>query len=240
MADMDPIMEIALSYDLFVIEDAAQAIGAEYKGRRAGSIGQLGCFSFFPSKNLGGFGDGGMVTTNDPELADQVKLLRNHGYGPKYYNKVVGGNFRLDAIQAAVLRVKLNYLDRWTEARQRNADIYRRLFAEIELTSEQGLVLPTDHPDYRHIYNQFVIRASQRDRLMAYLRERQIGTEIYYPVPMHLQECFANLGYQVSDLPISERAATETLALPIYSELTEVTLVAVVMVIGDFCADEAA
>jgi dTDP-4-amino-4,6-dideoxygalactose transaminase len=235
MADMDQIMEIAQRHNLYVIEDAAQAIGAEYKGHRAGSIGHLGCLSFFPSKNLGGFGDGGMVTTNDPKLADRVKLLRNHGYRPKYYNSAIGGNFRLDAIQAAVLRVKLSYLDRWTEARQRNTTIYRRLFADARITESETVVLPTEIPHSRHVYNQFVIRVSQRDHLMAYLKERQIGTEIYYPLPMHLQECFTDLGYRAGDLSMSEHAANETLGLPIYPELTEDMLAAVVGVVTDFC-----
>jgi dTDP-4-amino-4,6-dideoxygalactose transaminase len=224
MAEMDPIMEIAGRHNLFVIEDAAQAIGAEYKGRRAGSIGHLGCFSFFPSKNLGAFGDGGMVTANDPDLADRVKLLRGHGARPKYYHKYVGGNFRLDALQAAVLRVKLKYLDEWTAARQRNAARYRQLFAETGLAedgvSHSRVILPTKQPDCRHIYNQFVIRTEQRDALMAHLKARQIGTEVYYPVPMHLQECFADLEYGAGDFPESERAALETLAIPVYPELT--------------------
>jgi dTDP-4-amino-4,6-dideoxygalactose transaminase len=265
MTEMDPIMEIASRHNLYVIEDAAQAIGSEEKGRRAGSIGHFGCFSFFPSKNLGGFGDGGMVTANDPQLADMVKLLRNHGYRPKYYNKVVGGNFRLDAIQAAVLRVKLKYLDQWTEARQRNAARYRDLFAEAELvinpeslsstsasgsrvrtgdgdgqtsplSEAAGVVLPTEAADRRHIYNQFVIRSGQRDQLMNHLKERKIGTEIYYPVPMHLQECFADLGHQAGEFPASECAANETLALPIYPELTEEMMSTVVEAIADFYA----
>ena len=258
MAEMDQIMEIAHRYKLYVIEDAAQAIGAEYKGRRAGSIGHLGCFSFFPSKNLGGFGDGGMVTTNDPGLADRIQLLRNHGYRPKYYNKVIGGNFRLDAIQAAVLRVKLRYLDQWTEARRRNAETYRRLFTELIIESQshprlnnnchgnrykefvsnpvantQGIVTPFEHPDCYHVYNQFVIRSSQRDKLMTYLKEHQIGTEIYYPLPLHLQECFTDLGYRRGDFPVSECAANQTLALPIYPELTEEMLASVAVVISD-------
>lgn len=257
MADMDPIMELAQRHNLTVIEDAAQAIGSEYKGRRAGSIGHFGSFSFFPSKNLGGFGDGGMLTTNDPELADRVKLLRNHGYRPKYYNKVVGGNFRLDAIQAAVLRVKLKYLDGWTEARQRNAARYRDLFNEAELSVNPevaqtsagadagpgsplagvaGVVLPFEAPERRHIYNQFVIRGDRRDELMAFLKARKIGTEIYYPVPMHQQECFANLGNKAGDFPESERAAAETLALPIYPELTAEMMATVVGAIADFYA----
>ena len=261
MTGMKAIMEIAERHNLYVIEDAAQAIGSEEEGRRAGSVGHFGCFSFFPSKNLGGFGDGGMVTTNDAELADRVKLLRNHGYRPKYYNKVVGGNFRLDAIQAAVLRVKLKYLDQWTEARQRNAARYRDLFNEAGLSlnpdslpylqtdgsderaaggetsplaNANGVVLPVEAPGGRHIYNQFVIRSGRRDELMNFLRECQIGTEIYYPVPMHLQECFADLGYAAGEFPKSERAADETLALPIYPELTEEMLASVVLSIATF------
>lgn len=263
MADMDPIMDVARRHNLIVIEDAAQAIGSEDKGRRAGSIGHFGCFSFFPSKNLGGFGDGGMVTANDPELADRIKLLRNHGYRPKYYNKVVGGNFRLDAIQAAILRVKLRYLDEWTQARQHNAARYRVLFEEAELSirpetipslrasgnildqtgtdsslaSMNGVVLPTEIPNRRHIYNQFVIRSGRRDELMNYLKERKIGTEIYYPVPMHLQECFADLSYQTGAFPLSEAAAAETLALPIYPELSEQMIETVVAAIADFYND---
>lgn len=247
MSDMNPIVEVARRHKLYVIEDAAQAIGSEYEGRRAGSMGDLACFSFFPSKNLGAFGDGGMVTTNDPELAKQVKLLRNHGYSPKYYNKVVGGNFRLDALQAAVLRVKLKYLDGWTERRQQNAATYRRLFTEAELVIDQrrggtelklseisGVVLPFEALNMRHIYNQFVIRSGQRDQLLAHLKEHKIGTEIYYPVPMHVQECFAGLGYGNGDFPASERAAGETLALPIYPELTESMMATVVDAVADF------
>ncbi|MEK6303078.1 MAG: DegT/DnrJ/EryC1/StrS family aminotransferase [Acidobacteriota bacterium] len=242
MADMDPIMEIAERRGLYIIEDAAQAIGSEYKGLRAGSIGHLGCFSFFPSKNLGGVGDGGMVTSNDGELAHRVKLLRNHGYSPKYYNKVVGGNFRLDAIQAAVLRVKLRYLDQWTEARQRNAAVYRDLFGEAGLTVTldefsaglPGVVLPLESPNVRHIYNQFVIRSHRRDDLLKHLKERQIGTEVYYPVPMHLQECFAELGYGKGDFLASESAADQTLALPIYPELTSEMLATVVEATSEF------
>jgi dTDP-4-amino-4,6-dideoxygalactose transaminase len=217
MADMDPLMEIARRHNLIVIEDAAQAIGAEYKGQRAGSIGHLGCLSFFPSKNLGGFGDGGMVTTNDPDLADKVKLLRGHGARPKYHHKLVGGNFRLDALQAAVLRVKLKYLDEWTATRQRNATCYRQLFTEA------GIVvgLPHDVGYGRHIYNQFVIRSDRRDALITHLKMHEIGTEVYYPVPMHLQECFADLCYGQGDFLASECAAAETLALPIYPELSD-------------------
>jgi dTDP-4-amino-4,6-dideoxygalactose transaminase len=251
MADMDPIMEIAGRRNLFVIEDAAQAIGSEYKGRRAGSVGHMGCFSFFPSKNLGGAGDGGMVTTNDAQLAARLRMLRNHGYSPKYYNKVVGGNFRLDAIQAAVLRVKLNYLDQWTAARQRNAATYRGLFAEAGLSVEpqtgtgnlwpensRGVILPVESSDVRHIYNQFVIRSNRRDHLISRLKERGIGTEIYYPVPMHLQECFADLGHGQGEFPESEAAARETLALPIYPELTPEMLASVVAAIAESLAEQ--
>ena len=245
MADMDPIMAIAQRHNLYVIEDGAQAIGAEYKGRRAGSIGHFGCFSFFPSKNLGAFGDGGMITANDPALAHKAKLLRNHGAEPKYYHKLVGGNFRLDALQAAILRIKLRYLDGWTAGRQQNAATYRRLFMEAGLVADEGRTtndqdlpfvlrpssfvgLPAEEPERRHVYNQFVIRTGRRDAVMAKLKERKIGNEIYYPLPLHLQECFASLGYQPGSLPESERAAKETLALPIYPELTEEMQAAVV------------
>jgi dTDP-4-amino-4,6-dideoxygalactose transaminase len=233
MADMDPIMEIAGRHNLIVIEDAAQAIGAEYKGQRAGSIGHFGCFSFFPSKNLGGVGDGGMVTTNDPALADRLRLLRGHGARPKYYHKVIGGNFRLDALQAAVLRVKLKYLDAWTAGRQRNADRYRKLFAEAGIRGQCEVGLPCEAGYGRHIYNQFIIRSERRDALLAQLQRRQIGTEIYYPVPMHLQECFVALGYRLGDFPTSESAARETLALPIYPELTGALLATVVAAVAD-------
>ena len=254
-ADMDPIMEVASRHGLYVIEDAAQAIGSEYKGRRAGSIGHLGCFSFFPSKNLGGFGDGGMVTTNDPALAEQVSRLRSHGSGPKYFHNVVGGNFRLDALQAAVLRVKLRHLDDWTEARQQNAATYRRMFIGSDLavpsdlmeihederqSGQDGghstgmLTLPTEAPDRRHIYNQFVVRSRRRDALAQHLAESRIGSEVYYPLPLHLQECFEHLGYGEGALPASECAARETLAIPVYPELTEEMLTAVVAAIEGF------
>ena len=215
MAEMKPIIEIASKHNLVVIEDAAQAIGAERDGRRAGSIGHMGCFSFFPSKNLGGFGDGGMITTNDANLADRLRLLRNHGFQPKYYNRVLGANLRLDALQAAVLRVKLRYLDRWTGQRQENAARYRALFATVP---EVGL--PYEAPRSRHIYNQFILRCPGRDGLMEHLKTSRIGCEVYYPVPLHLQECFGSLGYSPGDFPISEKAAAETLAVPIYPELT--------------------
>lgn len=236
MADMEPVMAVAERHGLAVIEDGAQAIGAEYRGRRAGSIGHLGCFSFFPSKNLGGIGDGGMVTTNDAALADRVKLLRGHGARPKYHHKVVGGNFRLDAIQAAVLRVKLPYLDGWTAARQHNAERYRQLFAASGVVAGGLLALPSDAGYGRHIYNQFVIRTERRDELAHHLKQAQIGTEVYYPVPMHLQECFADLGLSVGAFPESEAAARETLALPIYPELSEGMLARVVGSVVDFYA----
>ena len=234
MTDMQPVMEVANRHNLYVIEDAAQAIGAEYKGQRAGSIGHFGCFSFFPSKNLGGVGDGGMVTTNDAALADRLKLLRGHGARPKYHHKVVGGNFRLDALQAAVLRVKLPYLDGWSAARERNADTYRRLFAESGLVAGEDVFLPVDAGYGRHIYNQFVIRAERRDALADYLKQQGIGTEVYYPLPMHLQECFSGLGLAVGAFPESEAAAQETLALPIYPELSEAMLERVVQAIAAF------
>ncbi len=245
MADMDPIMEIANRHGIPVIEDAAQAIGAEYKGRRAGAIAQYGYFSFFPSKNLGGFGDGGMVTTDTAERADDIKLYRNHGYRPKYYNRVVGGNFRLDALQAAVLRVKLNYLESWTAGRRSNADAYRSLLAErgltvatiAELTDRpRGIFLPVEAEGNRHIYNQFVIRTGQRNELQAFLKGRNIGTEIYYPVSLHLQDCFTDLGYKRGDFPVSEQAADQSLALPIFTEISDEQRMAVVDAIAAFAA----
>ncbi|HVT05057.1 MAG TPA: DegT/DnrJ/EryC1/StrS family aminotransferase [Thermoanaerobaculia bacterium] len=222
MAEMDAILDLGRHHGTPVIEDAAQAIGSEYKGRRAGSLGSIGCFSFFPSKNLGGIGDGGMVTTNDPALAERMRLLRGHGAKPKYHHRVVGANFRLDAIQAAVLRVKLKYLDEWTEARQRNAAAYRRFFVEGDAES---ITLPLELPERRHIYNQFVIRVPRRDEVLKAVQAAGVGTEIYYPVPLHQQECFADLGEK--SLPESERAASETMALPIYPELTEEMIEAV-------------
>jgi dTDP-4-amino-4,6-dideoxygalactose transaminase len=225
-ADMAPIMEVAKRHNLSVIEDAAQAIGSEYRdGRRACSMGTIGCLSFFPSKNLGCLGDGGMVVTNDPDLAERMRVLRVHGSKPKYYHKLIGGNFRLDTIQAAVLNVKLNYLDRWTKRRQENADRYEVLFRQSGLLQKGSVQLP--EAVYRaagvkhyHIYNQFVLRVERRDDLMAHLKEKGIGAEIYYPVPFHLQECFRYLGYKDGDFPESERAAKETIAIPIYPELT--------------------
>lgn len=292
-AEMDPILDIAKRHKLVVIEDAAQAIGAEYKGRRAGSMGHYGCLSFFPSKNLGCAGDGGMVVAQDAARADKVRLLRTHGSRPKYHHKLVGGNFRLDALQAAIVTVKLPHLDAWTAARQANARRYRELFAEWGLSrfspNENGTVplasggpsesstketcsrpsalrtLPPAHcgtvpseppvqlphdssltpssplsalssptPPSRHIYNQFVIRVSERDKLKAHLHAQGIGTEIYYPVPMHLQECFAGLGHKVGDLPASGEAATRSLALPVSPGLSDEQIQYTVACIGQF------
>jgi dTDP-4-amino-4,6-dideoxygalactose transaminase len=221
-ADMHAIRAIGAGAGVPVIEDAAQAIGATYHGQQAGTMGAVGCFSFFPSKNLGAFGDGGFVTTGRDDLAHEIRLLRNHGAEPKYFHKRVGANFRLDALQAAVLRVKLPHLSRWTEMRQTNADRYDRLFAEAALSKDAGgpVVLPARPADRTHIFNQYVIRVPGRDAVRAKLTAAGIGTEIYYPVPFHLQECFAPLGYQPGDFPRAEAAANEVLALPVFGELT--------------------
>jgi dTDP-4-amino-4,6-dideoxygalactose transaminase len=234
-ADMTVIMDIASRNGLVVIEDAAQAIGADHCARRVGSIGAYGCLSFFPSKNLGAAGDGGMVVTNDDERAEKLRCLRAHGSKPKYHHKYVGGNFRLDTIQAAIVSVKLPHLDGWTEQRNRNAERYERLFRNAGLTGgpRSPVVLPTTRSD-RHVYNQFVIRVSARDALRAALHTAGVGTEIYYPVPMHLQECFSHLGYRAGDFPESEGAAAQTLALPIYPELTDEQASYVVNCIGGF------
>jgi dTDP-4-amino-4,6-dideoxygalactose transaminase len=216
--DLDPILGVAKEWGIAVVEDAAQAIGAwDGQGRRAGTIGTVGCFSFFPSKNLGAFGDGGMVVTNDGELAETLRVLRVHGGKPKYYHPLVGGNFRLDALQAAVLRVKLKYLAAWTEARRTNAERYLTLFKEAGLLGY--LRLPEGAPG--HVYNQFVVRLPDRDRLRVFLSQRGVGTEIYYPLPLHCQECFKSLGYRRGDFPQAEAAAQESLALPLYPQLTE-------------------
>ncbi len=217
-ADMKPIMDFAQANNLVVIEDAAQAIGTEYMGQRAGSMGDYGCFSFFPSKNLGAFGDGGLVTTNNPELADRIKILRNHGAEPKYYHKLLGGNFRLDALQAAVLSVKLKYLDQWTNMRRQNAEFYTSSLENSGISG--GLVIAPKIVRERHVFNQYVIRAKKRDQLRDFLSKNGISTEIYYPVPMHLQECVNSSNWKTGDFPISERAASEVLALPIFPELT--------------------
>jgi len=216
VAEMDPIMDIAGKHDLYVIEDAAQSIGSTHKGRKAGSIGTVGCFSFFPSKNLGGFGDGGMIVTQDAELADRLRQCRNHGSKPKYYHKWVGGNFRLDTIQAAGLIVKLKHLDDWSAGRRANAEQYKELFAGFE-----PVVTPAIRDYNVTIYNQYVIRVPRRDKLQAFLKEQGIGTAVYYPLSLHEQECFKGLGYKTGDFPESEKAAAETLALPIFPELTD-------------------
>jgi dTDP-4-amino-4,6-dideoxygalactose transaminase len=232
-ADMDPLMAIARQHGLKVIEDAAQAIGTAYtNGQRVGTFGDVGCFSFFPSKNLGAFGDAGLCTTNDAELAESMRVLRVHGGKPKYFHAVIGGNFRIDELQAAVLRVKLKYLDGWTEGRQRNAAYYDSAFADAALG--QNLRTPQAIEGGRHIFNQYVVRVQRRDALKQRLAERNIGTEIYYPVPLHLQACFAYLNYRAGDFPHSELAAHETLALPIYPELEQAQLAHVVTSIAEF------
>jgi dTDP-4-amino-4,6-dideoxygalactose transaminase len=220
-ADLGPLMELARANGLVVVEDAAQAIGAEHGGRRAGSFGEYGCFSFFPSKNLGAFGDGGLVTANDSGIAERLRLLRTHGAKPKYHSRVIGGNFRLDALQAAILGVKLRHLESWTEGRRRNAARYRTLFAErITTRGPRAVTPPADIAGRRHIYNQFVVRTAEREALQAHLKDRGIGTEVYYPIPLPLMDAFAYLGHGSGEFPESERAARETLALPIYAELT--------------------
>ncbi|MGH9373686.1 MAG: DegT/DnrJ/EryC1/StrS family aminotransferase [Vicinamibacterales bacterium] len=225
-ADMDPLLEAATARGVPVIEDACQAIGARYKGRQAGSIGAVGCFSFFPSKNLGAFGDGGLVTTRDASLARELRLLRNHGAEPKYFHTRIGGNFRLDTLQAAVLRVKLPHLQGWTEMRRANAARYDRLLRAAALDGRVGL--PVEPKGYHHIFNQYVVRVPERDRVRQELGAAGIGTEVYYPVPFHLQDCFAPLGHVRGDFPHAEAAADSTLALPIYGELTEAQQEAVV------------
>jgi dTDP-4-amino-4,6-dideoxygalactose transaminase len=240
-ADMDPILQIATRHGLMVIEDAAQAIGSEYRDkRRAGSMGIAGCLSFFPSKNLGGLGDGGMVVTNDQGLSERLRILRVQGAKPKYYHKMVGGNFRLDTLQAAILKVKLGYLDHWTARRQLHAELYERLFRDAELVDEKKVRLPKavykkTGVDHYHIYNQFVIGVSHRDKLQAHLKSKGIGTEVYYPVPLHRQECLSDLGYKEGDFPEAERACRELLALPIYPELNEDQQDHVVRSVQEWC-----
>jgi dTDP-4-amino-4,6-dideoxygalactose transaminase len=231
-ADLDPIMDAANRAGIPVVEDAAQAIGSTYKSRPAGAIGALGCFSFFPSKNLGAFGDAGLLTTNDDRLAKRARLLRTHGMDPKYYHHLIGANFRMDAIQAAVLRVKAPHLAAWTEGRRANAARYRTLFRSAGL---DGIVsLPVEPPDRRHIFNQFVIRTPERDSLKRHLDERGVGNEIYYPVPFHLQPCFAHLGYRRGDFPHAERAAADSLAIPVYGELSRDQQEFVVSAVAEF------
>ena len=233
-AEMDAVLEVARRHNVPVVEDAAQAVGAEDAGRRAGSMGDVGCFSFYPTKNLGGAGDGGMLTTDDDELAARLRVLRVHGGETKYHHRVVGINSRLDTLQAAILRVKLPRLDGWSEARAANAARYRRLFADAGLLEE--ITLPHVREGVRHIYNQFVVRVrgGRRDALAEHLKGRNVGTEIYYPVPLHMQECFRDLGHREGDFPAAERAARETLALPVYPELSEAQQEYVVDCIGEF------
>ena len=233
-ADMEAISQIARAKKLPIIEDAAQAIGAGCGGRLAGVLGDLACFSFYPTKNLGGFGDGGMLTTDSDELAAKLRLLRVHGMEPRYYHKVVGINSRLDSLQAAVLNVKLPHLNRWAQLRRKNAESYTELFTKCGL--DQILTLPFAEPDRQHVWNQYIVRIpdGHRDDLRAHLTQAQIGTEIYYPVPLHLQECFRGLGYEPGSLPESERAAHETLALPIFPEMYEVEQRTVVGRIAEF------
>jgi dTDP-4-amino-4,6-dideoxygalactose transaminase len=231
VADMSALMELARKYGLKVIEDAAQAIGAaDARGKRAGCFGDVGCLSFFPTKNLGAFGDAGMCVTNDAALAERMEILRVHGGKPKYYHALIGGNFRLDELQAAVLNIKLEHLDAWSAGRQRNAAFYDAAFARAPGCAAVGR--PALTPGARHIYNQYVIRVPGRDALRARLAAAGVGTEIYYPVPLHLQQCFAYLGGKTGDYPQSERAARDTLALPIFPELTDVQLQHVVDVIA--------
>jgi dTDP-4-amino-4,6-dideoxygalactose transaminase len=247
--EMTEVMRMAAKYNLKVVEDAAQAIGSQYKdGRSTGAIGTVGCFSFFPSKNLGCFGDGGLITTNDDELAEKIRILRVHGAEPKYYHKIIGGNFRLDALQAAVIRIKLPHLDSWSNKRRMNAETYTSLFTdaglsegtgELTFTGKNKVLLPK--PVYKssglrnyHIYNQYIIRVEYRNELRKFLGENKIGTEIYYPVPFHLQECFSGLGYQKGDFPAAEEAADTSLALPIYPELSSEQVKYVVEKIAEF------
>lgn len=225
-ADMDPILEVARRRRVPVIEDAAQSIGAEYKGKRAGAMAELGAFSFFPSKNLGGFGDAGMVLTSDKALADRIRALRMHGEHVRYYHNSVGGNFRIDALQAAVLNVKLRYLDEWSDERRANAAHYNRRFQESGLVARGVVRTPASvyekGGDKRpHIYNQYTLRVKDRDGLLARLREAHVGAAIYYPLPLHLQECFRDLGHKKGDFPESEKAAAEVLSIPVYPELTD-------------------
>jgi len=231
-ADMEAINRIAKHRGIAVIEDACQAIGAARGGVHAGALGDAGCFSFFPSKNLGGFGDGGIITTNDARLADRLAVLRVHGSKVRYVHEYVGINSRLDALQAAVLQVKLKHLDRWAEGRRRNAALYNQLFAGAKLTDH--VTLPVTEAGNVHAFNQYTIRAHKRDELRGHLKEKGIGTEIYYPIPLHLQSCYRDLGYQKGAFPLSEAAAEECLSLPIYAELAEAQLTYVVETIRDF------
>jgi dTDP-4-amino-4,6-dideoxygalactose transaminase len=233
--DLAPMMEIAKRHDVPVIEDCAQSIGARYHGASTGSIGAIGCFSFFPSKNLGGAGDGGMMTTNNSALADRLEVLRTHGSRTKYDYELIGINSRLDALQAAILRVKLPHLDMWSAARQNHAARYRELFEEFELTRQ--VTLPMVPADCTHIYNQFVIRVEEPDALRDYLKRAGIPTEVYYPKPLHLQKAFAYLGYKAGDFPHSEMLSHQVVALPVFPEMVDEQLRAVVATIADFCRE---
>lgn len=213
-ADMDSIMQVANAHNLKVVEDAAQAIGAKYKGKRAGSLGHFGCFSFFPSKNLGAAGDGGMIVTGDPSMDELLRMLRVHGAKPKYYHSIVGYNSRLDTLQAALLSVKLKYLDGWTQKRREHAEAYNRAF------EDSNIITPKEETFNYHIYHQYTIAVKSRDKLREILKEKQIGHDVYYPVPLHLQECYKHLGYKQGDLPVTEQKTQEVISIPIYPELT--------------------
>jgi dTDP-4-amino-4,6-dideoxygalactose transaminase len=233
-SEMDRITQLASDHGIPVIEDAAQAIGAEYHDRRAGSLGTVASFSFYPSKNLGGAGDGGLLTTNDRDLAETLRHLRAHGAKKKYYHERVGINSRLDSLQAAILRVKLRYLDQWGQARKNNAEKYKTLFAATGLVSKGIVRLPAESQSTVHVYNQFVIRVNHRDELRTYLAERGVGTEIYYPLPLHLQACFKDLGYRAGDFPQSETASEQALAIPVFPELGDAAQQYVVESIASF------
>lgn len=233
-ADMDPIIAIAEEHDLYVIEDAAQAIGATYKGRPVGSLGDVACISFFPTKNLGAFGDGGMVVTDDLDIADRVRILRVHGARKKYHSEILGCNSRLDEIQAAILRLKLQHLSTWTEKRRRIAKLYMELLESCPLFRSRNLRLPEEAPGTFHVYHQFTIAVADRERLRAHLDENGIGSAVYYPVPLHLQGAFSALGYKFGDFPEAERASKEVLSLPMFPELTDDEVYRVAEVIREF------
>ena len=231
-ADMEAINEIAKRKHIPVIEDACQAIGAARHGKRAGALADTGCFSFFPTKNLGGFGDGGLITTDDQALADALSMLRVHGSRVRYLHEAVGINSRLDALQAAILHVKLKYLDQWTEGRRRNAERYQQLFAQANLLDR--VTLPLTAPENFHVYNQYTVRVAKRDELRTFLKDQGVGSEVYYPLPMHLQNCYQELGHRKGSFPQSERAAEEVLSLPVYAELAAEQQGYVVQMIGEF------
>jgi len=232
LAQMKPIMEIAGRRNLAIVEDAAQAIGATQNGIKSGNFGHLGCFSFYPTKNLGGFGDGGLVTTNDEKLAEKIRILRDHGQNPRYFYKTIGGNFRLDSIQAAVLAVKLKYLEQWNKKRRQNAALYDKILADSPVRT------PKIDSNNMSIYHQYTIAALKRDDLQKYLSENGIGSSIFYPKPLHLQECFKSLGYRKGDLPVAERLADEVLSLPIYPELTSEQIEYTAKTILEFCGSD--